>query len=148
MTAIPAHQMDMGELLRVYPESTLNKMVAQFVHPLEQYRFKYNLNIDGNATAWDRIPMMMNSRTQVVKLDSHGRFINWYYRFMRADLHYIRCQRIEDLRNVFMAAQAENPMKQKMRIKEANSLVASYMRRFHAAQYVCSFLERAAENKA
>jgi hypothetical protein len=54
-----------------------------------QLQHKFILSIDGNASAWDRVPWILNSNSLLFLLDPQ--FDNWFYPVLRDRYHYILC---------------------------------------------------------
>lgn len=64
-----------------------------------QLQHKFILSIDGNASAWDRVPWILNSNSLLFLFDP--KFDNWFYPEMRDQSHYILCD-MEDVEKKLM----------------------------------------------
>ena len=61
----------------------------------EQKKYRYLISIDGNATAWNRVPWILNSNSILLKKNSEK--VNWYYPFLIENHHYIPFDTIDDI---------------------------------------------------
>ncbi len=76
-----------GDILR----SRLTSMnIASEARPfLENVNFKYLIDIDGNSNSWPGFFMKLGTGSCVLKVRSAHGFEQWYYRYLKKDVHYI-----------------------------------------------------------
>ena len=86
----------------------------------EQLNYKYIISIDGNTSAWDRVPWILNSKSILVKHKSNE--LCWYYYLLKKNVHYLGFETVEDLKNIL----DENKNYDYI-IKNANDFVKEYL---------------------
>lgn len=88
--------------------------------------YKFIISIDGNTTAWDRIPRIFASNSICFKKKSSN--INWYYNFMLPGVHYIEYDKNEDLISLIdkYSSPEEEPMCNKI-IENSHKFVNDYL---------------------
>ena len=79
------YQIDMNKIIETYPNYQLFK--SSNIDIQAQLKYKYVISVDGNTTAWDRIPWILNSKSLCLKKKSLQK--NWYYDFLNKNEHYI-----------------------------------------------------------
>jgi hypothetical protein len=86
----------------------------------EQLNYKYIISIDGNTSAWDRVPWILNSKSILVKHKSDE--LCWYYYLLKKNVHYLEFETVEDLKKIL----DENKNYDYI-IKNANDFVKKYL---------------------
>ena len=90
-------QINEMSIKQIYP--MYNKFKHLYMSIQEQMEYKYIISIDGNSSAWDRIPWILNSKSVLVKQKSD--FICWYYYLLKAKTHFLEFETCEDLMNIY-----------------------------------------------
>ncbi len=114
-------QLPRDKILSVYPN--LNDFLCSPISINEQLKYKFILSIDGNSTAWDRVPWIMNSNSMLFKYESDN--VNWYYGLMKDKEHYINCNKY-NMENKFMYY-LNNPKEYDFIVSNANEFVKKYL---------------------
>ncbi len=60
---------------------------SEYVAPKDHIPYKFQINIDGHTAAWERPVWQLQSNSVVLK--QHSPLIQWYYRQLKPDVHYI-----------------------------------------------------------
>lgn len=114
-------QLSREKISSVYPN--INHFIDNPINIEQQLRYKCILSIDGNSTAWDRVPWIMNSKSLLFKYESDN--INWYYPLMKDKEHYIECNKF-DIENKFIYY-INNPKEFDFIVSNANKFVNTYL---------------------
>lgn len=106
---------------KCYPDC--DKFISKFIPVQEQLQYKFILSIDGNTTAWDRVPWVMNSRSLLFRYNTDN--INWYYPLMKAGEHFVECDlnTIENKYKFYL----NNPKEAEFIVNNANQFVKDYL---------------------
>ena len=83
------HNKDVFAKLINYEQDINHELYTSFLDINEQLKFRYNICIDGNGTAFDRFPWQLMSNSLVLKIKSNNDLIEWFYPFI--DNCYIEC---------------------------------------------------------
>jgi hypothetical protein len=86
----------------------------------DQYIYKYLISIDGNTSAWDRVPWILNSKSVLLKKNSNHKC--WYYDLLIPNVHYIPFDENTDLDQIILS----NENRQNI-INNANKFVKDYL---------------------
>jgi hypothetical protein len=88
----------------------------------DQFKYRYIISFDGNTTAWDRVPWIMNSHSVLLKKKSDK--LSWYYNFLNENEHYLSFDRNEDIIDL---VKNTTPTKHAELVKNANQFVKDYL---------------------
>jgi hypothetical protein len=86
----------------------------------EQYKYRYIISIDGNTSAWDRVPWILNSNSVLLMKKSEHKC--WYYDFLIPNVHYIPFDDDTDLEAIVLSNEDRSKI-----IKNANQFVKDYL---------------------
>ena len=86
----------MNKIIESYPNYQLFK--SNNIDILSQLKYQYVISVDGNTTAWDRVPWVLNSKSLCLKKKSLQK--NWYYDFFSKDEHYIEFDDDNEIENI------------------------------------------------
>ena len=89
-------QLDIDQVSRAFPK--YNEFARDRVEPSEQLQNKFIISVDGNATAWDRVPWVLNSNSVLLKKRSDQ--VSWYYPFMKKGEHYLEFDNFDDIESL------------------------------------------------
>lgn len=134
-------QMAVKDVVQAHP--LFEKVYRDPVEPWEVHKYKFNLDIPGNTCSWDRVPLLLNSKTLMFKMPCHD--MCFYYPYLQNLLHYVGVSSEQDILqkyNYYMNNQEEA----KFMIINANKFVKSYLQQHHAFLYMVSLFEQAAIN--
>jgi len=132
-------QMKMNDILAVFP--TFRDIVYPQVTPEYMFQYKFLVDIPGNTCSWDRVPLVMNSRSLLFKMPCGD--MCWYYPLLHDREHYIHVD-VDDIvkkHNYYL----NNPKEAAEIIKRANAFVKTYLHPDSARIYTKALFEAAAE---
>lgn len=132
-------QMREQDVIDAYPLSypTFRRM-SQISIP-QHYTYKYLVNIAGNTCAWNRVPMIMNSRS--LMLHVHHRDMTWYYPMLRENVHYAPVKMGDDSLVNTIQFYENNPLEAQVICRNANTFVKQYCTVPSAVLYMTMLLE-------
>lgn len=84
-----------GYLLKFFLKDI--KATAGYVSPEDHLKFKYLISLDGNTTAWGRVPWILMSNSVLLKQETND--IQYFYAGLEKDVNYVAIK--EDLSDVF-----------------------------------------------
>lgn len=68
----------------------VSEVTKDYVTPLEQCRYKFIININGNATSWDRLPWIMASNSICIFIEpSLEKHVSWYYPYFEGEMPFL-----------------------------------------------------------
>lgn len=68
----------------------VKEVTKEYLTPAEQCLYKYIININGNATSWDRLPWIMSSNSICVFIKPKKYFYtSWYYPYFQEESPFI-----------------------------------------------------------
>lgn len=85
-----------------------------------QRHYKYLISVDGNTSAWDRVPWILNSNSVLLMKKSDHKC--WYYEFLLPNVHYIPFDDDTDLEAIVASDEDRSEM-----IRNANQFVQDYL---------------------
>ena len=125
-------QVDMDHVKNVYPH--YNDFVHHSVSISDQHKYKYLINIDGNTSAWDRVPWILNSNSVLLMKTSNSKC--WYYDYLKPYVHYIPFDDETDLEEIVNSVEDRSHI-----IRNANEFVRNYLSHDKHKLYMRHFLE-------
>jgi len=133
-------QLSKEKIASVYPN--VDYFIANPINIDKQLEYKCILSIDGNSSAWDRVPWVMNSKSLLFKYESDN--VNWYYPLIKDKEHYIECNKF-DIENKFLYY-VNNPKELNFIVSNANNFVKTYLNYDTQMFYFKSVIEKCKEN--
>jgi len=110
-----------------------------------QYNYKFLLDIPGNTCSWDRLPLIMNSKSLFFKMSCDD--MCFYYPLLKEKTHYIDVS----LKNDDILKKREfylnNPKKSEDIIQNASLFAQNYLHQDSAQQYIISLFTEAYYHK-
>jgi hypothetical protein len=103
--------------------SECDNFISKFIPVDEQLKYKFILSIDGNTTAWDRVPWVMNSRSLLFRYTTDN--MNWYYPLMKEGTHFVECD-LNNIESKYMYY-LNNPKEVEFIVNNANQFVRDYL---------------------
>ena len=100
----------------------------------EQSKYKYIISVDGNTSAWDRVPWILNSKSILLLKKSDNKC--WYYDFLLPNVHYIPFDDDTDIESIVLSSEDRNHI-----IRNANQFVKDYLLYEKHKLYMQCFLE-------
>jgi len=100
----------------------------------EQTKYKYIISVDGNTSAWDRVPWILNSNSILLMKKSDHKC--WYYDFLIPNVHYIPFDDDTDIESIVLSADDRSHI-----IRNANQFVKDYLLYEKHKLYMQYFLE-------
>lgn len=73
------------------------KAIAGHITPVDHLKFKYLISLDGNTTAWGRVPWILMSNSVFLKQETND--IQYFYAGLAKDVNYVAIK--EDLSDIF-----------------------------------------------
>ena len=132
-------QMKRDDVVAAYPD-TYEKFMAPHVPVEKHYEYRYLVNIAGNTSCWNRVPLIMNSRS--LMLHTHHPDMLWYYPAMREGEHYV-ATKVDGLLNT-MQFYESNPLEAQLITRNANGFVKQFMSSPSAVLYMTMLMEHIA----
>lgn len=80
-------QMSVENIINAYGENLWQKMYRAYVPHTELHKYKFSLDIPGNTASWDRVPVVLNSKSLLFKAPCTD--MCFYYPLLRKGDHYI-----------------------------------------------------------
>lgn len=111
-------------------------ILAEYEPHHGMYRFKYLLNIDGNVTGWNRLPIILQSRSLCFKDDST--WVEWWYDLLAPYEHYIPCN-IDNVESRLLEIKDKDV---NHIIDNANKVAADYLSYRSLLHYTATLLKR------
>ena len=133
-------QMRREDVVAAYPD-THDKFSAPHVPIEKHYEYRYLVNIAGNTCSWNRVPLIMNSRS--LMLHTYHPDMTWYYLAMREGEHYVSTKVGEGLAGT-MQFYESNPQEAQLITRNANRFVKQFMGAPSAILYMTMLLENVA----
>lgn len=132
-------QMRHEDVVAAYPD-THDKFMASHVPVEKHYEYRYLVNIAGNTCCWNRVPLIMNSRS--LMLHTHHPDMTWYYPALREGEHYAptRLGEGDALVNT-MRFYESNPLEAQLITRSANRFVNQFMSAPSATLYMTMLME-------
>lgn len=73
--------------------------VAHSIRPCvpvhDHFRYRYQVNIQGNTACWSRVPMIMSTQSLLVNLRHED--VMWYYPMMAPGTHFVQARGLDDM---------------------------------------------------
>ena len=130
-------QISENNIANTYPD------YKNFMHNMlsieKQLKYKFVISVDGNTTAWDRVPWILNSKSVLLKQKSNDEC--WYYDLLIPDVHFIEFDHPSEIIDIIANTTQE---KYEYIVNNANNFVNDYLtfekQRRYAAYllYYCS----------
>lgn len=114
-------QMNTEDVYRAYP-SAPSYVKNDMIDIPEQLKFKYNINMDGNTCAWDRLAWILASQSVCLKERTSN--VNWYYPLLEDGTHYIGFDNFDEIPELLSSSSSHNPREI---IQNANEFVRTYL---------------------
>jgi hypothetical protein len=117
--------------------------VAHSIRPCvpvqDHFRYRYQVNIQGNTACWSRVPMIMSTQSLLVNLRHED--VMWYYPMMAPGTHFVQAHRLDDLLGIRSWYDANSD--EAVRItRNANKFAADVLDNSDtAAIYLANFIE-------
>ncbi|MEK6734459.1 MAG: glycosyl transferase family 90, partial [Pseudomonadota bacterium] len=110
----------------------------QKVSQKDHLKYKYLLSIDGNSSAWERVPWIMISNSVLVKQESVN--IQWFYPGLKPYYNYVPID--EKIENIFSQLEWMKANDQKLQeiVENANHFVANNLMPEHIDEYASLIL--------
>ena len=102
----------------IYPN--YNDFITTSMTIENQCKYRYIINIDGNTTAWDRVPWILNSNSVLLMKNSKNKC--WYTDFLIPNIHYIPFDNDTDLEAIVSSDEDRTDI-----IRNANQFVKDYL---------------------
>jgi hypothetical protein len=136
-------QMDVSDVIKVYGDPLLKKMVHLPVTQQEQYKNRFLLSIDGNTCSYDRLCWIMKSNSLCLKYPSDDML--WYYPLLSEGQHFVSCHE-PNFKNV-MTYHSNNMKETEFIIENAHKFVDKFASPVSAIMYTTYLFETFADNK-
>lgn len=135
-------QMTVSEIQQAIPN------FSQITHPhvpeLQQYQYKFLLNINGNTCCWNRMPMILNSSSLCLNMPSAD--MSFYYPLLHHKTHFVQCQSTDDIERQY-TYYMHNPKETLFITQNANQFVKETLSANHALLYTVHLFEEMAEQR-
>jgi hypothetical protein len=95
--------------------------------------YRYQLDLDGMASAWSGLFWKLSSNSLVFKPVSHWE--QWYYRRLMPGTHYVALPALEDIRDAIRRCE-DDPSSCRAMVRRANALTASLTVEYAVAEYM------------
>jgi len=107
------------------------------IDPQNLYQYKYLLDIPGNTCSWDRVPLILNSKSILFKMPCQD--MCYYYPLLHEGVHYIGCNK----QNMLQKRQLCNANQGLTNFisMNANKFVQDFLQANHALMYLINFFE-------
>jgi hypothetical protein len=117
-----------------------NQIAHDYVPPDHLFTYKFCLDIPGNTCSWDRVPLILNSRSLLFKKPCTD--MCFYYPLLHSREHYIAC----DTHNMYSQYMyyKNNSREAQLIIDNANRFTNNFLMAKHARLYLVSLFEEAA----
>lgn len=99
--------------------------------------YKFLLDIPGNTCSWDRIPLILNSKSLLFKTECDDS--TWYYPLLHSGIHYVSVDK-DTMRNKRLYYE-NNTKESNFIIDSANKFVKTYLQSSNAHLYLKYMLE-------
>ncbi len=114
-----------------------DRIIAPPVPQVENYKYKYLVNLPGNTCAWSRLPLIMASKS--LMLHMYSKDMTWYYPFLQEGTHFLGGgQHMLLAKRNFAAA---NPQITQYCIANANRFHNAFLGKNQAVLYTLQLLE-------
>ena len=131
-------QMQVEDIVKTYSLPVWQNMSKPYVPHTHLYNYKFNLDIPGNTASWDRVPVVLNSKSLLFKAPCQD--MCFYYPLMHTGEHYIHVDTPEDAlkqQQYFLSN-----MRDYSRINaNANNFVQDFMTPHAAIRYMVALFE-------
>lgn len=134
-------QMTQDSIVQKYGRDRWARMQHPWVPVTKLFDYKFNLDICGNTASWDRVPLVLHSKTLLFKAPCND-MCN-YYPLLHAGTHYVDVTDTNDILKQRLYYLSNAKEAQHM-ITNANAFVGSYCNIAAAARYMAALLESAA----
>lgn len=131
-------QIPVQEIVQKIPN--FNDIIHNPVPPSHMFKYKYMLDIPGNTCSWDRVPLVLNSRSLLFKMPCND--MCWYYPLLHDKEHFVNIQKenMQDMMSFFKT----NPNFATSITIRANAFVKEYLTQSQALLYIKSLFEQSA----
>jgi hypothetical protein len=135
-------QMDMSDIIRCYPETCGTFFRNEYIPVEDHYKYKYLVNIAGNTCCWNRVALIMNSKS--LMLSTYQSDMCWYYPALCEGIHYSSVKLSGD--NLYNTIQyyEQNPLEASIIVRNANTFVKQYLSATSVILYVTMLFENIA----
>lgn len=133
-------QMKEADIVNYYGQEKWNIMKHQWVPHTYLYNYKFNLDIPGNTASWDRVPVVLNSKSLLFKSYCHD--MCFYYPLLQENVHYVStpdAKSIIDKRTFFLS----NDNQHQLIIDNANKFARDVLTPNTALRYAISLFTTA-----
>jgi hypothetical protein len=116
-----------------------NSITHPHVPPEYLHNYRYLLDVPGNTCSWDRVPLILNSKSLLFKMPCDD--MCWYYPLLHDKEHYVGCV-VADSTNTSTSIRGTynyymNNTKEGLRIiEQANSFTKKYLGVSQAIKYL------------
>lgn len=132
------------------PVSVIREKVPNFMNICHQrvpeqhhYNYKYLLNIPGNTCCWNRLPMILNSKS--LCFNAPCRDMCFYYPLLHDGTHLVKCKTYDLLQK--RTYYQNNPREAQWITQNANAFVQQFLRPNTQIMYMVSLFETMAQQK-
>lgn len=131
-------QMKVEDVCKAYPQ--FNQMFGKYAGPKHMFEYRFLLDIPGNTCSWDRVPMIMHSKSLLFKMPCED--MCFYYPLMHDTSHYVSVAEHNMLQKRLYYM--NNPQQCKFMIQNANKFADDFLNTNTAIAYLVALLESAA----
>ena len=128
-------QMDIKDVQAAYPR--FDDFSSASTTPETMFDYKFLLDIPGNTCSWDRVPLVLNSKSLLFKMPC--RDMCFYYPLLHSGTHYVSVNTFNmlDQRRFYLA----NPGTAKFITGCANKFATDFLHARHALMYTVGLFE-------
>lgn len=133
-------QMSIEHVRSVYKD--FDEFTSAPVTPSTMFEYKFLLDIPGNTCSWDRVPLVLNSKSLLFKMPC--RDMCFYYPLLHHGTHYVSVNmyNMTNQQRFYL----ENPNHAAFITACANKFASDYLHARHALMYCVGLLEGCAEH--
>jgi len=137
-------QMSEQDVVQSIGVSAFKDILHDRVSHQDMFKYKFLLDIPGNTASWDRVPLVLQSKSLLFKMPCSD--MTWYYPLLHNNTHYVAVghNSIESNLKYYLA----NPKEANFIIDCANKFANTFLTGRHALLYTTALMEEAAHNLA
>lgn len=135
-------QMTPETVLREVPD--FSQIYRPPVPETEQFKYKFLLDVKGNTCCWNRLPMILNSKSLCFHMPCAD--MCFYYPLLRAKTHYVRTH-LHELASMYQYY-LNHPREVEFMVQSANQFVKQTLSGNHALLYTVHLFESMADKRA
>lgn len=109
------------------------------------HHYKFLLNIAGNTCCWNRLPMILNSKSLCLNMPCKD--MCFYYPLLHAGTHFVGCDTLDDML-VKAKYYTANPKEAQWITQNANHFVDQFLKPDMQVRYMVTLFETMADQKA